>query len=78
MANLTAAEERQLKRIGKNMEAAMKRKDVGFREMARRTGLHLRSIQKIRSGEISLLSVTLIKIKLALGISWAELMKGVK
>jgi len=73
---MTETQKEQLAIVGKNIKAARIKKKWSGRELARRTGLHLRSIQKIEGGEISVLFITLIRVKKALRIPWNEMMRG--
>jgi len=70
----TPAEKRKLKETGDNVRR--ERVGVGFtqEQLAEKTDLNPRTIQKIEAGHINILLTTLRRIQAALGCSWLALL----
>ncbi|MEK7782020.1 MAG: helix-turn-helix transcriptional regulator [Verrucomicrobiota bacterium] len=70
----TPAENRKLKQLGDNVRRERVRIGLTQEQLAEKTDLNPRTIQKIEAGDIKILVLTLVKIQAALGCSWLALL----
>ena len=70
----SATKRTQTEVLGANVRRVRNARGITQERLAELTDLHLRSIQKIEGGEITILVTTLYRLKNALKCSWAELL----
>jgi len=63
----------QLKEFGGNVRRARVFRKITQEELAEKTDLHIRSLQKIEAGQINILLTTLVRLKQGLDCPWHEL-----
>lgn len=63
-----------LARLGKNIQVERKRAGITQEQLAERTDLHTRAVQKIEAGEINVATMTLIRIQAAIGAPWDRIL----
>ena len=63
-----------LAKIARNLQRLRSHCDLTQEQLAERADLHPRTIQKIESGSINLLITTLDRLRVALGVTWSELL----
>lgn len=68
------AEKRKLKELGDNIRRERVQVGLTQEQLAEKTDLNPRTIQKIEAGDIKILVLTLVKIQAALGCSWPALL----
>lgn len=70
----TPAEKRKLKEIGDNVRRERVQAGLTQEQLAEKTELNPRTIQKIEAGHINILATTLAKIQVAIGCAWPDLL----
>lgn len=64
-------------RIGENIKAARRRKNMSAQELAGRCDLEKSNMSRLEAGNTNPTLFTLYKISLALGVKMAEIVEGV-
>jgi transcriptional regulator with XRE-family HTH domain len=69
----SAAETRQLKRIGANIRRERMERRITQERLAELADLNIRTLQKIEAGQTNILITTAIRLREALGCPWERL-----
>ena len=69
-----AKQSEKVRFLGGNLRRVRDAKNLTQERLAEMTDLHIRSIQKIEGGEITILVTTLYRLKAALKCSWEDLL----
>jgi transcriptional regulator with XRE-family HTH domain len=70
----SAKKRAQVKLLGANVRRVRNSRGLTQERLAEMTDLHLRSIQKVEGGEMTILVTTLYRLRGALKCSWGELL----
>jgi transcriptional regulator with XRE-family HTH domain len=71
---LSAAQKKQLEKLGANVRRQRNRAGITQEALAELTEVNPRTVQKIEAGDINVLVTTIIRVKHALRCRWDELM----
>ena len=71
---LTPAQKRQIANFGSNLRRERTNAGLTQEQLAEKTDLNPRTIQKIEAGDINILVTTLGKLQAALGCPWSGLL----
>jgi transcriptional regulator with XRE-family HTH domain len=71
---LSQEDAEKLKRLGKNIQTERRRTGLTQQKLADAVGVQVRTIHKFERGKINIPTLTLLRIRAALGSDWKNLL----